>query len=96
MSGLASTCGGQAAVGIIHLTPTAGVIILLATLVLGYLIAEFLHRWLDEGDEQIARAFQAAEDESLDIAATVMAPYPGQIPVQRVTNGEDLLGGGSR
>lgn len=96
MSGLADTCGGQASVGIIHLSPVAGVVILLAALVVGFLMSSGLQRWLDEGDEQIARALQAAEDESLEIAATVMAPYPGQIPVQRVTNGEDLLGGDPR
>jgi hypothetical protein len=96
MSGLVETCGGQASVAIIHLTLAQGVAVLLATLVVGILASAGLHRWLEEGDEQIALALRAAEDESLEIAATVMAPYPGQIPVQRVTNGEDLLGGGPR
>lgn len=94
MNALASCSGGQASVAIIHLTPTEGVIIVLATLVVGYLVAEFLHRWLEHGDELIAEALKAAEDESLAIAEQVTAPYTassGQIPAQRVSNGEDML-----
>lgn len=89
----ASRCG--AAIGdaqaYIHLTPTAGVCFALALLVIGYLISEGLHRWLEEGDEQIAAALSAAQDESLSMATSVMAPYPGGIPAQRVGDGEDLL-----
>lgn len=89
----ASRCG--AAIGdaraYIHLTPTAAVCFVLALLVVGYLISEGLHRWLEDGDEQIAAALEAAKDESLTVATAVMAPYPGGIPAQRVSNGEDEL-----
>lgn len=99
MSALVSTCGAAASMQVIHLSPAAGVSILLAVLVVGMLLAEGMHRFLDAGDEQIAEALAAAQDESLAMITEVTAPYTGavsQVPAQRVTNGEDLLRGDPR
>lgn len=88
------TSGASSAIGVVHMNGSQAVIAVLALLVVGFLLSEGLHRWLQEGDEQIARALEAAEDESLAIATEVSAPYVGaglRVPVQRVTNGEDLL-----
>lgn len=94
----ADRCG--AAIGdaqaYIHLNAGQGVAAVLALLGLGMLFNAWMHRWLEEGDEKIAAALEAANDESLAIATEVMAPYyrgteAPEIPAQRVTNGEDLL-----
>lgn len=96
MNALESSCSGlSSAVGTITLTPTQGVVALLGLFVLAMLLCEGIHRWVQEGDEQIAAARRFAEDQSLAIATEVTAPYSGavppQIPTQRVDNGEDLL-----
>lgn len=91
-------CGGaSAAIGVVHLNLTQGLVIGIALIVVGILINAGLARWVEEGDEREAAEQRAAENQALRMVTKVTAPYSGaQIPAQRVTNGEDLLGGDPR
>lgn len=82
---------------LITMSTSQGLAFGLALIAVGMVVQAGLNRWADDVDPMVNEPLVADQDQAIALTTPAVAPEPTLvIPVQRVTNGEDMLGGGLR